>query len=182
MKTNIPAYLPDLPPELQQKIEQKRLEYNFADFPLVLYNPKTRAFYSSRTVFDNIRNGHARIFTYEIKLTSIFTLKCHFHSNNKKFTYRSDKFPGDVQVQYKRMIDLAKRNAPLCYSIQLYDNRRAAPDDLLINWKNNDIVFSHEYLPFSVPELSNAQKDQVINYYNSIKHKIYETIPPKIQV
>ena len=81
------------------------------------------------------------------------------------------------------MLDLANRNKALCFSMQLYDNRRAAPDDLLLKWDSNgEVIFSHDYLPFAPAELSNAQKDQVINYYNSTKHKIYETLPGQIQI
>ena len=184
MQTNTPIQTTYKPTAIQlAAIEKARQKYGFADFPLVHYNPATRSFYSSVTVFDNIRKGHARIFTYDMKPVSIFSLKCHFHANGKKFTYRSDKFPGDVKTQWKRMMDLAERNRTLCFGMQLYDNRRAAPDDLLLKWDfNGTVIFQHEYLPFHSAELSNAQKDQVINYYNSIKNKFYETLPGKVQI
>lgn len=184
MQTNNPTYKAYNPTREQlAAIEKARQNYGYADFPLVLYNPYSRGFYSSLTVMENIRNGHARILTYEMKEVSIFSLKCHFHSNSKKFTYRSDKYPGDIKTQWKRMMDLAARNRLLCFSMQLYDNRRAAPDDLLLKWDSaGEIIFSHQYLPFAPAELSNAEKDQVIRYYNSIKNKFYETLPGKVQI
>lgn len=184
LQTNTPIPTTYKPTAIQlAAIEKARQNYGYADFPLVHYNPATRGFYSSLTVFDNIRKGHARIFTYDLKLKSIFSLKCHFHSNSKKFTYRSDTYPGDIKTQWKRMLDLANRNKALCFSMQLYDNRRAAPDDLLLKWDSaGEVIFSHQYLPFATPELSNAEKDQVIYYYNSIKNKFYETLPGKVQI
>lgn len=148
-------------------VEQMREKLKFADFPLVMYDKKTKSFYSSRTVFNNIASGAARIFTYQQKLTSVFTLKCHFHSNGKIFTYRSDKYPGDLKIQWKRIMDLANKNLNLCYSMQLYDNRRSTPDDILIRWNDGKIEFQHELLPFAQPEPKIT--DSVIAYCNYLR-------------
>jgi len=161
---------------------------NFGKFPLLLYQPvkingnyrKALAPYSSITVFDNIRKGHAQILTFDLKLKSIFTLKCHFHSNDRKFTYRSDKYPGTIEQEYQRMIALAAKNALLCYSMQLYDNRRSAPDDILIKWTGTEITYRNEFLPFQVKKITDSEIDSANRFYQSIKNKVYETFTGQV--
>jgi len=146
-----------------RQTEQKIVFYKqeaeeWGDFPLLTihpvklenkhnYNLTHFAYACNLTVFRTISEGNARILNYDFSLKSIFSLKCHFHSNGAKFTYRSDKYPGDVNEQYERLLKLAKDNMNLTYSMQLYDNRRTAPDDLLINWKGGEIILQHDYLP-----------------------------------
>lgn len=160
------------------------------EYPLLQYQPinlrgkycKCLAPYSSLTVFRNIASGSARLLTYDFKLQSIFTLKAHFHSNDKKFTYRSDRWPGSCEEQYKRMLALAKKYGPLTYSMQLYDNRRAAPDDLLLKWTGTECTYQNDFLPFSVKKFTPAEIDSAIRYCNSIKNKVYENITAQVQL
>jgi hypothetical protein len=122
----------------------------WGDFPLIGQHPEgvNKAYACNLTVFKNIAAGHAQILTYEFTAKSLFTLKCHFHSNDKKFTYRSDKYPGDYIFQFERMLNLAEKNIKLAYSMQLYDNRRTKKDSLLISWKNGLITYENEFLPY----------------------------------
>lgn len=151
-------------------------------YPLVINGKNYLAPAWNITVFKNIANGHARILTYDLKMTSIFTLKCHFHSNNRKFTFRSDKFPGSAAEQWQRMVALAKNYAPLSYSMQLYDNRRAAPDDLLVKWTGTEITFEHDQLPFAPEKFTEAQTDAAIYWYQQNKNKQYETATQQVQL
>lgn len=145
----------------------------FGDFPLIMAHPegKNKALACNLTVFRNIAAGQARILTYDFKLKSIFSLKCHFHGNNKKFTYRSDKYPGDFIYQFDSMLLMAKNNLNLTYSMQLYDNRRAAPDDLLISWRNGEIIFTHFELPHK-PKHNEAAIDRA-----NVLSRIYFPLP-----
>src|SRR3989304_1162492 len=84
----------------------KEFAGQFGDFPLILQVPegKNKALASSLTVFRNIATGSAKILTNDFKLKSIFSLKCHFHSNDRIFTYRSDKYPGDFIYQFDKLL------------------------------------------------------------------------------
>lgn len=156
-------------PPGQKQVYFKQAAEEWGSYPLITIHPAGPyfAYACSLTVFRNISGGHARILNYDYSAKSIFSLKCHFHNDGNKFTYRSDKYPVDFLKQFDNMLQLAKKNLPLTYSMQLYDNRRSAPDDLLIKWVNGEIVFEHANLP-GRPTI----KDKDIERFNLLA-KIY---------
>ena len=159
---NIPTKKPG-----QKFIYYKKEAEEWGEYPLLSAHPvnfennnNVFAYACNLTVFRNIANGHARILNYDFSAKSLFSLKCHFHSNNKTFTYRSDRYKGDFYFEFERMLLLAKQNLTLTYSMQLYDNRRAAPDDLILSWKNGEITYQDINLPAKPTKYSEKDIDR----------------------
>jgi len=92
---------------------------------------------------------HARLISVNGFAKPVFSLSGQFFKDKSPFHFRSDKYFWQIEKQYSGILKLADKCKNQCVEMKLYDNRRTAPDDLLLHWKNGNIVYQNHYLPFA---------------------------------